>query len=136
MKRKAEPSDLSARLAAYCVRVVRNAGCSAYRSIRWHQDKHVSLSNLPDDLTQLAVWPKEVSTSFRAGQYAISTPDDDLSDALRTLPAVKLEVVLRIFYLEQTECEAAAEMGLTRDNVHYHKRQALKLLRRNLEKRK
>lgn len=132
MKRVPEQTDLARRLAAYCARTIRNAGYSAYSSARLHHDRLIPLSSLPDGMEQLAIHPKEVPTYFRAGRCNVSMPDSDLSDALRTLPALRLEIILRIFYLRQTESEAAAELGMTRDNVHYHKRQALMQLRKNL----
>lgn len=132
MKKQLEKTDLSACLAAYCARTIRNAGHSAYRSARLRQDRVIPLSSLPDDMEQLAIHPKEIPAYFRAGRCNVSTPDSDLSDALRALPALRLEIVLRIFFLRQTESEAAAELGMSRDNVHYHKRQALKQLRKIL----
>ena len=68
-------------------------------------------------------------TEFIIGDICVPVYDSDLADALKQLSVTQREIILRFYFLQQTDQEIASSMKLTREKVSYQKRKAMKQLR-------
>lgn len=117
------------RFVAYCWRAIEHKSSEAYQFLR-----KTSISYMPQELFSAAkmksvIWPRYVDTEFVIGEVKIPVFDSDLADALNHLSDVRREIILRYFFLQQTDCEIALCMQFTREKVNYQKRKALKELK-------
>lgn len=69
---------------------------------------------------------------FLVGGETIEMERSDLTDALRTLTQIQLDVILKSILLELSQEEIAAEYGISTRMVRKHKHTALAKLRRRL----
>lgn len=75
---------------------------------------------------------KADSECFLVGGETIEMERSILTDALRTLTKIQLDVLLKSVLLEMSQEEIAAEHGITTRMVRKHKHTALDKLRRRL----
>ena len=69
---------------------------------------------------------------FVIGEETIIMDRSELTEALRFLTPIQLEILLKSVLLEKTQEELAAEHGITKRMVRKHKHIALEKLRRRL----
>ena len=117
------------RFIAYCWRTIEHKSSEAYQFLR-----KTSITYMPQELfsavkMQSVIWPRYVDTEFVVGEIKIPVFDSDLADALNYLSDVRREIILRYFFLQQTDYEIALCMQFTREKVNYHKRKALEELK-------
>ena len=71
------------------------------------------------------IWPEYTDTEYLLGAVRIAVHDSDLADALDQLSELRREIILRSFFLQQTDGEIASCMHFTREKVNYQKRKAI-----------
>ena len=69
---------------------------------------------------------------FVIGSETVTMEKSELTEALRTLTPIQLDILLKSVLLERTQEELAAEYGITKRMIRKHKYIALEKLRRRL----
>ena len=78
-----------------------------------------------DVILNSVIWPVYTDTEYVLDAVKIAVHDSDLADALNQLSELRREIILRSFFLQQTDCEIASYMHFTREKVNYQKRKAI-----------
>lgn len=69
---------------------------------------------------------------FVVGGETIAMEKSELTEALRSLTPIQLDILLKSVLLDRTQEELAAEYGITKRMIRKHKHTALEKLRRRL----
>jgi RNA polymerase sigma factor (sigma-70 family) len=122
---------------SFCKTVLKNEMID-YERTRSYQRKHeVPFSELTDEeMSQLSTMDEYIAESemFRVLNYDIEVKDELISEALKSLPEKKRDVILLSFFLDMTDTEIAEHMNLVRSTIHHHRVNSLKLLRQIMER--
>lgn len=69
---------------------------------------------------------------FMVGDETVTLEKSELTEALRTLTPIQLDILLKSVLLERTQEELAAEYGITKRMIRKHKHTALEKVKRRL----
>lgn len=128
---------------AFCMKVMRFEAHNCYRSIKWKQQREISLNYLLEETSfetsGLADYfivqsDFEPQSHFYVKGQVITIENERLALAMSKLPTLKRDVVLLRFFLGFQEKEIATMYGYQRHTINYHKNRSLKLLRQEMER--
>lgn len=124
--------DLAKRFRAYCWRAIDNAANDAYGFLNKGAQYRIPLSMIEDipapDYNSLSV-----SATFCAAGDVFPIFDCDLADALRHLSPLQREIILRSFFLQQTDAEIAKDLKHSRRTICNYKLKALRQMKKKME---
>ena len=70
---------------------------------------------------------------FRVLDYDVVVKDELISEALKTLPEKKRNVILLSFFMDMSDTEIAKQMNLVRSTIHHHRVSSLRTLKKVME---
>ena len=124
---------------SFCKIAIKCEASNAYRDVRRHQLREVTLSSLS---------PQEESQLYTVDRYFVKEYTDNsicvagkritpklLAEALRTLPEEKRNIVLLYYFEGMTDREIAKLLNISRSTVQYRRTSSFELLKRYLEER-
>ncbi|EGO8087665.1 sigma-70 family RNA polymerase sigma factor [Enterococcus faecalis] len=121
---------------SFCRTVLRNEANSIHRKNKQYTNKVISLSSLTsEDLAKFASYDNYIleRTIIVLNDIEIVVDDLAIADAIEQLPEKNKMVILMSFFLDMSDSDISAEIGVARGTVYYYKSSALKLLRKFLE---
>lgn len=120
----------------YMKTVLINTKKRYFRVLRKMERNGITVFELEKYETNLAVeesgFAKIDNECFVIGGETIAMEKSELTEALRSLPPIQLDILLKSIILEKTQEELAAEYGITKRMIRKHKHIALEKLRRRL----
>ncbi len=124
------PQDVMVkRFISYCWKAIENQTSEVYRFLRKDALCHIPGALFFEAIPQPVNVIHLTDTEFIIGDICVPVYDSDLADALKQLSVTQREIILRSYFLQQTDQEIASSMKLTREKVSYQKRKAMKQLR-------
>lgn len=69
---------------------------------------------------------------FAVGGEMVAMEKSELTEALRSLTPIQLDILLKLVLLDRSQEDLAAEYGITKRMIRKHKRTALEKLKRRL----
>lgn len=133
MKLNNQEKDIVRRkFCVYCIKVLNGEALNYLAELERRRKQEVNFSELLwKDLNTLYCYNDYTMTeNFTVMGRQVPVHDEWISAALEKLPAKKREIILMLYFLDMTEKEIAACLQLVQSTVHYHKSEALKLLRK------
>lgn len=123
------------KFCTYCVKVLHGEVLNYLDEMRKAREHEVSFSELiPDEWNQLCTYDDFLEKeNFQVMGMDVLVNSADISAALKKLPEKKRRIILMLYFLDMTEEEIARYLRLVQSTVHYHKADALRLLRKILE---
>lgn len=122
---------------SFCKRILKNESLDYFRHLRYLREHEISFSELSEDtkMEQLIVWDRyfEEANLFDAIGFEISVTDELLAEALKSLPADRLEIILLSYFLGMTDPEIAELTNLIRRTVTYRRISSLQALKKFME---
>lgn len=124
------------KFSSYCCKTIKGEAShyrDAMRAVRIHEIPFSSLNRSErEQLCREDRYYPEVGI-FPIMGTVVEVCDTDLTEALQSLPELKRNIVLMVFFLDMTEQETAEALHKVQSTVHYHKKHSLKLLKEFLE---
>lgn len=120
----------------YMKTVLINTKKRYFRVLRKMERNGITVFELEKYETNLAVeesgFAKIDNECFAIGGETIAMEKSELTEALRSLTPIQLDILLKSVILEKTQEELAAEYGITKRMIRKHKHIPLEKLRRRL----
>ena len=121
---------------SFCKTVLKNEMIDYEREKSYREKHEVSMTGFSEDeIERLRITDGciEIPELFHILNFDIEIKDELLSEAIKSLPTQKREVVLMSYFLEMTDTEIAKYMDVVRLTVRYHKLTSLQMLRKIME---
>lgn len=121
---------------SFCKTVLRNYARDLYEQNNRRNEHLVSLESLSlVELSKLSFFDLYDSDYlwFAVKGYEIKIRDIWLAQAIEALTQPKQDIILLSYFLEMKSKDIAILMNLAESTVHYHKKRALKELRKFME---
>ena len=121
---------------AFCKKVLRNDVRNYYDEMKRLRDKEVSFSELSEqELEQLSTTDKYFATeqTFNVLGNDIIVNDENIAEALRSLPERKRDIILLSYFLELSDGEIGKKLNLIRSTVQYQRTSTLRELKKIME---
>ena len=121
---------------AFCKKVLRNDVRNYYDEMKRLRDKEVSFSELSErELEQLSTTDKYFATeqTFNVLGNDIIVNDENIAEALRSLPERKRDIILLSYFLELSDREIGKKLNLIRSTVQYQRTSTLRELKKIME---
>jgi len=121
---------------AFCKKVLRNDVRNYYDEMKRLRDKEVSYSELSErELEQLSTTDKYFATeqTFNVLGNDIIVNDENIAEALRSLPERKRDIILLSYFLELSDGEIGKKLNLIRSTVQYQRTSTLRELKKIME---
>lgn len=118
---------------AFCKKVLRNEARDYLDELARKRDREINFSDLPVEvMEQLSDWDIYFveKQSFGVLSYMVYVDNDELAEAIATLPAQKRDIILLSYFLDMTDREIAKELNMVRSSVTYRRAATLKLLKK------
>lgn len=132
LKKKIE----SIKFSSYCCKTIKGEASHYRETMRAIRSREIPFSALTrNEREQLCREDRYLSEIgvFPILGTVVEVFDMDLTEALQSLPELKRNVILMVFFLDMTEQETAEVLHKVQSTVHYHKKHSLKLLKNFLE---
>lgn len=136
MKLNTQEKDIVRRkFCAYCIKVLHGEALNYFDELRRKWKREINFSELlRKDLEAFGYYEDyEIAESFSVLGKQIFVHDDGISRALKKLSSKRRDIILMLFFLDMTEKEIASCLQLVQSTVHYHKSEALKILKKIME---
>lgn len=121
---------------SFCKTVLRNQARNLYHEMKNRSNRFISL----EQLTQAQLNQLSVSDDYESNYIIITTHNYDIqienaliATALCSLSKKKKDIILLSFFLNMTNVDIAERLNLAESTVHYHKKIALKELKKFME---
>lgn len=121
------------RFLAYCWKVIENSEKKIYSFLRQNEIGKIPNELLYETVAKNAINIRLIDTRFCVANMVIPVCDSDLAEVLNLLSEDQREIILRSFFLEETDQEIAGKMRLKRGKVNYQKMKAIENLRKWLK---
>lgn len=121
---------------SYAKTIIRNEAKNVENEYARRGRKETQLSALtPNELEQLSYEDTYDLDSmvFQINGYSIKVNDPYLGQALYSLTPQRRDIILRCYFLGQTDPQIGVHMNLSPSKVNYRRNAALKILRSMLE---
>ena len=121
---------------AFCKKVLRNDVRNYYDEMKRLRDKEVSFSELSErELEQLSTTDKYFATeqTFNVLGRDVIVNDENIAEALRSLPERKRDIILLSYFLELSDGEIGKKLNLIRSTVQYQRTSTLRELKKIME---
>lgn len=120
---------------AYCKKILRNEARDIYNEQTRRHKHEVLFSELtPMELNSLGIFDSITFEKYiPIYDMDIVVTDESLFTALNSLSTKRRTIILLSYFLGLTDREIGPQVGLTRANVQYHRKQALKELRNKID---
>jgi len=121
---------------AFCKKVLRNDVRNYYDEMKRLRDKEVSFSELSErELEQLSTTDKYFATeqTFNVLGRDVIVTDENIAEALRSLPERKRDIILLSYFLELSDGEIGEKLNLIRSTVQYQRTSTLRELKKIME---
>ena len=118
---------------AFCKKVLRNDVRNYYDEMKRLRDKEVSFSELSErELEQLSTTDKYFATeqTFNVLGRDVIVNDENIAEALRSLPERKRDIILLSYFLELSDGEIGKKLNLIRSTVQYQRTSTLRELKK------
>jgi len=121
---------------SFCKKVLKHEARNYYGEMKRLRDKEVSLSELSEqELEQLSTTDKYFATEqiFNVLGRDVIVNDENIADALRSLPERKRDIILLSYFLELSDGEIGKQLNLIRSTVQYQRTSTLRELKKMME---
>ena len=121
---------------SFCKKVLRNDVRNYYDEMKRLRDKEVSFSELSErELEQLSTTDKYFATeqTFNVLGNDVIVNDENIAEALRSLPERKRDIILLSYFLELSDGEIGKKLNLIRSTVQYQRTSTLRELKKIME---
>lgn len=126
----------SIKFSSYCCKTIKGEASHYRAAMRAARSREIPFSSLNrserEQLCREDRYLPEIGV-FPILGTVVEVWDVDLAEALQSLPELKRDIVLMVFFLDMTEQETADALHKVQSTVHYHKKHSLKLLKKFLE---
>lgn len=138
MKKTSNPNDFinQCRFDSFCRTVLRNKARDIYRANKRYVEKFVSINSLSQEELEHISISDIYDTDyihFEVMEYDIPVEDILLAEAIETLPKQKKDIILLSYFTDMTDLDIANEMGVRASTIFYHKKEALKKIKKYME---
>lgn len=120
----------------FCKKILHGEKVNYEREMEYRGKHEVSFSQLTQEelgrLNSMDEYTAE-EAMFRVLDYDVVVKDDLISEALKTLPEKKRNVILLSFFMDMTDTEIAKRMNLVRSTIHHHRVSSLRTLKKVME---
>jgi len=120
----------------FCKKVLKNEVRNYYDEMKRLRDKEVSFSELSEtELAQLSTTDKYFATeqTFNVLGHDVIVNDENIAEALRSLPERKRDIILLSYFLELSDGEIGKKLNLIRSTVQYQRTSTLRELKKMME---
>jgi len=120
----------------FCKKVLKNEVRNYYDEMKRLRDKEVSFSELSEtELAQLSTTDKYFATeqTFNVLGHDVIVNDENIAEALRSLPERKRDIILLSYFLELSDGEIGKKLNLIRSTVQYQRTSTLRELKKIME---
>ena len=120
----------------FCKKILHGEKVNYEREMEYRGKHEISFSQLTqEELGQLNSMDEYTAEEamFRVLDYDVVVKDDLISEALKTLPEKKRNVILLSFFMDMTDTEIAKRMNLVRSTIHHHRVSSLRTLKKVME---
>ena len=117
----------------FCKKILHGEKVNYEREMEYRGKHEISFSQLTqEELGRLNSMDKYTAEEamFRVLDYDVVVKDDLISEALKTLPDKKRNVILLSFFMDMTDTEIAKRMNLVRSTIHHHRVSSLRTLKK------
>jgi RNA polymerase sigma factor (sigma-70 family) len=121
---------------SYCKKVLKHRVYDYYRKMKRHRAREVSLSELSEqNLAKLSGTDEyfKDAYSFHVLGHDITVSDEQIAEALNTLPTDRRDIILLSYFLDMTDREIAERMDIVRRTVSYRRASTLRKLKKFME---
>ena len=136
MKPKSHELDRQHAFDSFCKKVLRNDARNYYGEMKRLRDREASFSELSEQkLRQLSTTDRyfEAEQIFTVSDRDIIVNDENIAEALRSLPEDKRYIILLHYFLDFSDVEIGKKLNLIRSTVQYQRTKAVQELRRIME---
>ncbi len=132
MKPHSHEEHIQHTFDAFCKKVLRNEARDFLDELARSRRREIFFSELPVEVME------QLSTNdtyfagdktFGVLDYAVYVDNDDLAEAIATLPIDKRDIILLSYFLEMSDNEIATLLNMVRRSVTYRRSATLKLLK-------
>ena len=120
----------------FCKKILHGEKVNYEREMEYRGKHEISFSQLTQEelgrLNSMDEYTAE-EAMFRVLDYDVVVKDDLISEALKTLPEKKRNVILLSFFMDMTDTEIAKRMNLVRSTIHHHRVSSLRTLKKVME---
>ena len=120
----------------FCKKILHGEKVNYEREMEYRGKHEISFSQLTqEELGQLNSMDEYTAEEamFCVLDYDVVVKDDLISEALKTLPEKKRNVILLSFFMDMTDTEIAKQMNLVRSTIHHHRVSSLRTLKKVME---
>jgi RNA polymerase sigma factor (sigma-70 family) len=120
----------------YCKKVLKYKARDYYRKMKRRGVREVSLSELSEqDLATLSDTDEyfKDAYSFHVLDHDVTVSDEQIAEALNTLPKDRRDIILLSYFLDMTDKEIAERMDIVRRTVAYRRASTLRKLKKFME---
>jgi RNA polymerase sigma factor (sigma-70 family) len=121
---------------SYCKKVLKYRVYDYYRKMKRRRAREVSLSELSEqNLAKLSDTDEyfKDAYSFHVLGYDVTMSDEQIAEALNTLPKDRRDIILLSYFLNMTDREIAKRMDIVRSTVTYRRASTLRKLKKFME---
>ena len=136
MKPKSYEQGKQRAFDSFCKKVLKYEARDCYDEIKRRRDKEVSFSELSaQELEQLATTDSYFATEqiFNVLGHDVVVCDENIAEALRSLPERKRDIILLSYFLELSDGEIGKKLNLIRATVQYQRTSTLRELKKMME---
>nr|WP_302305811.1 sigma-70 family RNA polymerase sigma factor [Ruthenibacterium lactatiformans] len=117
---------------AFCKKVLYHEAINAYRDLQRRQKHETSLDAL-SSMEPTAFMEQEIAVSFTVRGQVFFVANEQLADALLTLPEQQREILFLYFYFGYSDKEIGALIGRSRSATNRRRDIAIKQLQKEME---
>lgn len=119
-------------------RVVRGIVRNYRKELRRRRNKEIAFCEIPEIVIEkLAVWDEYEGdyTAFQVCGIEIRVLDDELAEALKSLPERERDIVLMYFFLDMSDMEIGKKFNIDRSSSYRSRRKSLDTIRKKLKEK-
>ncbi len=120
----------------FCKQILKNERNDYHRELNQQGEREVLFCELPPHTVErFAMWDKYFQDTylFEIMGFEVAVADEQLAEALKTLPQDKLEIILLSYFLEMSDPKIAERLNLIRRTVSHRRVSALRTLKKIME---
>jgi len=136
VKPKGYEQDKQHAFDAFCKKVLKNDIRNYYGEVKHLRENEVSFSELSErEMAQLATTDKYFvcEQTFNVLGDDVIVTNEDISEALKTLPERKRDIILLSYFLELSDREIGEKLNMIRSTVQYQRTSTLRQLKKFME---
>ena len=136
MKPNSHEQDKQRVFDCFCKKVLKNEARDHYDEVKRQRGKEVSFSELSEhELAKLSTMDEYFATeqTFNVLGRDIIVNDENIAEALRSLPEQNRDIILLSYFLELSDGEIGKKLNMIRSTVQYKRTSTLRELKKILE---